>query len=152
MQHFDLSPLYRSTIGFDRVASLLDSFKNIDIESSGFPPYDIIRHDENRYQITIALAGFSKDDLDIEVKENVLTVRGEKVSDIKNQDREILHKGIAERNFVRRFQLADYVEVKSADLKNGLLHIELAREIPEAMKTRTIKIGSDDTLIESKAE
>lgn len=151
MAHFDLTPLYRSTIGFDRVASILDSFANLDTEVSGFPPYDIVRLDDNAYRITLALAGFSREDLDIEVKENTLTIKGEKQASGDKNSNEMLHRGIAGRNFVRRFQLADYVEVKAANLENGLLHVDLERVLPEAMKPRTIEINDKSKLLEGKA-
>ncbi|MEM7619040.1 MAG: Hsp20 family protein [Pseudomonadota bacterium] len=151
MKHFDLTPLYRSTVGFDRVASILDSFAKVDLEPTGFPPYDIIRRNENDYRITLAVSGFSRQELDIEARENTLTIKGSKTAEERNEGHTMLHKGIAGRNFVRRFQLADYVEVKSAQLENGLLHIDLAREIPEAMKPRSINIEDKNTLIEDKA-
>ena len=137
--HFDFAPLYRSTIGFERLAQLLDSAAGLDTES-GFPPYNIERLAENAYRITMAVAGFSADEIKIEAKENLLTVRGEKKSEEK--EREYLHRGIAARNFERRFQLADYVEVTGADLKDGLLHVELVRNLPERMKPRAIQIGA----------
>lgn len=135
----DLSPLYRSTIGFDHLGQLLDQFTSSDGDS-GFPPYNIERLAENEYRISMAVAGFGDADLNIEVKEGMLTVRGEKQAQAK--DREYLHRGIAARNFERRFRLADHVEVTGATLENGLLHVDLKREIPEAMKPRTIKIGN----------
>ena len=139
MRPFDLTPLYRSTIGFDHLASLLDSITTLEGETNGYPPYNIERLAENEYRITMAVAGFGEDDINIELKENALTVRGEKIGESK--DTEFLHRGIATRTFERRFQLADHVEVTGADLENGLLHIDLARELPEAMKPRTIAIG-----------
>ncbi len=153
MAHFDLTPLYRSTVGFDHIASLLDSFSNLSNEQSGFPPYNITLEGENVYRISIALAGFSEKDLDIEVKENTLTIKGEQVAEKDDNSTQTLHRGIAARNFVRRFQLADHVEVKDAKLVNGLLHIDLVREIPEAMKPRKIEIGAanNDKLIEGQA-
>ena len=140
MRHFDLSPLYRSTVGFDRLFSLLDQVGNGESAPS-YPPYNIERTDENAYRITIAVAGFSDGDLAIESKENVLTVRGDKTAQDGAEKREILHQGIAARAFERRFQLADYVQVTGASLENGLLHIDLVREIPEAKKPRQIAIG-----------
>src|SRR5260221_5339027 len=139
MRSFDLNPLYRSTVGFDRLFGLLDSLSG-DTRSDTYPPYNIERTGENSYRISMAVAGFGQDDLPLEAKENVLTVKGEKKTD--GDDKEVLYRGIASRAFERRFQLADYVEVKGADLVNGLLHIDLVREIPEAMKPRTIAIGS----------
>jgi molecular chaperone IbpA len=137
--HFDFAPLYRSTIGFERLAQLLDSASGLDNDTS-YPPYDIERLAENAYRITMAVAGFSRDEIKIEAKEGSLWVRGEKKADDK--ERQYLHRGIAARNFERRFQLADYVEVAGADLQDGLLHIELVRNLPERMKPRTIAIGS----------
>ncbi|GLK57290.1 molecular chaperone IbpA [Methylopila capsulata] len=139
MRQFDLTPLYRSTVGFDRLFSLLDNVAGGEA-APGYPPYNIERTDENAYRITVAVAGFAEKDLAIEVKENALSVRGEK----QPEDRkgEVLHQGIAARAFERRFQLADHVQVTGANLENGLLHIELVREVPEAKKPRAIPIGS----------
>jgi molecular chaperone IbpA len=139
MRTFDLSPLYRSTVGFDRLFNLLDSVTNG--ESQPYPPYNIERTGDNAYRVTMAVAGFGENDLDIQAKENVLTVRGEK-KEKDEEGREVLYRGIAARAFERRFQLADHVEVTGATLENGLLHIDLVREIPEAMKPRKIAIGS----------
>ena len=138
MRPFDFSPLYRSTIGFDRLAHLIDGLSSSN-EDGGYPPYNIERLGENSYRITMAVAGFARDDVAVEVKETTLTVRGEKKPE--EGQREYLHRGIAQRGFERRFQLADYVEVTGADLKDGLLHIDLKRNIPERMKPRTIAIG-----------
>lgn len=137
MRHFDFAPLYRSTIGFDRIAQLLDQMGTTD--ESAYPPYNIERLAENEYRITMAVAGFTDNEIKIEVKEQSLTVRGEKAAEDK--ERHFLHRGIAARSFERRFQLADYVEVKGADLKDGLLHVDLQRNIPERMKPRTVPIG-----------
>ena len=137
MRRLDLTPRYRSTVGFDQLASVLAQLSNIDTEN-GFPPYNIERLGDNTYRITMAVAGFGEGDLTIEVKEGTLIVRGEKKSEDKV--RQYIHQGIAARNFERRFRLADYVEVSSASLENGLLHIDLKRELPEAMKPRTITI------------
>ncbi len=139
MRSFDLSPLYRSTVGFDRLFSLLDQ----GLESTGpsYPPYNIERTGENAYRITVAVAGFSEQDLSIETRQNTLVIRGEKQAKGEDQKSEMLYQGIAARAFERVFQLADYVEVKGADLQNGLLHVDLVREIPEAMKPRQIPIG-----------
>jgi molecular chaperone IbpA len=140
MRQFDLSPLYRSTVGFDRLFSLLDGAAGGDAAVPGYPPYNIERTDENAYRITVAVAGFSEQDLAIEVKENTLTIKGEKRAEERKS--EILHQGIAARAFERRFQLADHVQATGANLENGLLHVELVREVPEAKKPRTIAIGS----------
>lgn len=141
MRSFDLSPLYRSTVGFDRLVSMLDR-SGLDAGTNAYPPYNIERTGENAYRVTIAVAGFSEADLSIEAKENVLTVKGEKRDETDARPTEMLYQGIAARAFERVFNLADYVEVKAARLEKGLLHIELVREVPEAMKPRTISITS----------
>jgi molecular chaperone IbpA len=141
MRTFDLNPLYRSTVGFDRMFSLLDSLSGSDGTTPTYPPYNIERTGENAYRVTMAVAGFGQDDLNIEAKEDVLTVKGEKKNEESGKETEFLYRGIASRAFERRFQLADHVEVKGASLENGLLHVDLVREIPEAMKPRTIAIG-----------
>lgn len=153
MRHFDLSPLYRSTVGFDRLFSLLDQASGVE-NAPTYPPYNIERTAENAYRISIAVAGFAEGDLSIEAKENALTVRGDKQAGDGAAQREVLHQGIAARAFERRFQLADYVHVTGATLENGLLHIDLVREIPEAKKPRLIPIGAASTakVIESKAD
>jgi molecular chaperone IbpA len=140
MRSFDLSPLYRSTVGFDRMFNLLDSVGGLETSAPTYPPYNIERTGENEYRVTMAVAGFGEDDLSIEAKENTLTVKGEK-SETEEKENQFLYRGIAARAFERRFQLADHVEVKGATLENGLLHVDLVREIPEAMKPRTIAIG-----------
>jgi molecular chaperone IbpA len=143
MRTFDLAPLYRSTVGFDRLFSLLDQqVGGFDGTAPGYPPYNIERTDENAYRVTVAVAGFTENELSIEVKENTLTIRGEKQAKDEGKDGEVLYQGIAARAFERRFQLADHVEVKGASLENGLLHVDLKREIPEAMKPRQIAIGT----------
>jgi molecular chaperone IbpA len=138
MRTIDFSPLYRSVVGFDRLASLLET-ATADA-ATGYPPYNIERTDENAYRIDIAVAGFRSDELGVEVKENLLTVQGRKAA---NDDaRKYLHRGLAERNFERRFQLADYVVVTDANLADGLLSIALKRELPEALKPRRIEISA----------
>ena len=152
MRQYDLTPLYRSTIGFDRLGSLLDTLGSFDGEAPSYPPYNIERVGENDYRISMAVAGFGENDLTIEVKENTLAVRGEKLTE--NEDATYLHRGIASRSFERRFQLADHVVVKGANLENGLLHIDLVRELPEAKKPPTVPIASNGTkakVIDSKA-
>jgi molecular chaperone IbpA len=145
---FDLAPLYRSTIGFDRLASMLDDLSAF--EAPAYPPYNIEKLGEDEYRITMAVAGFSEDDLNIELKQNTLTISGKKSERAENSG-EVLHQGIASRAFERRFQLADFVEVRGASLENGLLHVTLKREIPEAMKPRTIAIsGKGPKSIEGK--
>ena len=152
MRTFDLSPLYRSTVGFDRLFSMLDQAAGFESGGSPYPPYNIERTGENAYRVTIAVAGFSEGELSIESKENTLAVKGEKQAKSETQQSEVLYQGIAGRAFERVFQLADYVEVKSAVLENGLLHIDLVRELPEAMKPRTIAIkGHNGKVVEAKS-
>jgi len=148
MRTIDLTPLYRSVVGFDRLADLLDAASSE--AATGYPPYNIERTGENEYRIEIAVAGFKPEDLNIEVKENLLTVQGRKPA---NEDaKRYLHRGLAERNFERRFQLADFVVVTEANLADGLLSVALKRELPEALKPRRIEIGSGakSTLIEGE--
>jgi molecular chaperone IbpA len=140
MRHVDFSPLYRSTVGFDRLFNLLDN-RNFADQSQSYPPYNIERTGENTYRITMAVAGFDETELSIEFQAHALTVKGEKTEDDGADQSEYLYRGIAKRAFERRFQLADHVEVRAAHLKNGLLHIDLVREIPEAMKPRRIEIA-----------
>jgi len=149
MRTFDLAPLYRSTVGFDRLFSLLDQASGVDGSVPGYPPYNIERTDENTYRVTIAVAGFTESELSIVMKENTLTVRGEKNREEKAG--EVLYQGIAARAFERVFQLADFVQVKGAALENGLLHVDLVREIPEAKKPRSIPISANGKTIEGKA-
>ncbi|WP_270796060.1 Hsp20 family protein [Aeromonas sp. QDB11] len=136
MRSIDFSPLYRSAIGFDRLANLIESAASHG--NAGYPPYNIEQLGDNDYRISMAVAGFTQEELELSFQENLLTVKGNKQADT---GRNYLYQGIAERGFERRFQLADYVRVKGADLKNGLLHIELVREVPEAMKPRKIEIN-----------
>src|SRR3954464_3474611 len=137
MRHFDLAPLYRNTVGFDRLFSMLDQLVSVDSTPS-YPPYNIEGTGENAYRISLAVAGFTDRDLSIEVKESTLAIRGEKTAEEKA---DVLYQGIAARSFERRFQLADGVQVTGASLENGLLHLDLVREIPEAKKPRRIEIG-----------
>ena len=136
MRSIDFSPLYRSAIGFDRLANLIESAASNG--NAGYPPYNIEQLGDNDYRISMAVAGFTQEELELSFQENLLTVKGNKQADT---ERHYLYQGIAERGSERRFQLADYVRVKGADLKNGLLHIDLAREVPEAMKPRKIEIN-----------
>ena len=147
MVHFDLTPLYRTTVGFDRLGSLFDTLGSLDKDAPSYPPYNIELVDENAYRITMAVAGFGSDDLHVEAKENTLTIRGDKQSE---EESTFLHRGIAARSFERRFQLADYVVVKGAGLENGLLRVDLVRELPEAMKPRSIPIATKG--VETKSE
>jgi molecular chaperone IbpA len=141
MRTFDFAPLYRSTVGFDRLFSMLDQVGGVESAPS-YPPYNIERTGENAYRITVAVAGFAEPELSLEVNDNTLTIRGEK--QVREEGKsEVLYQGIAARAFERRFQLADYVQVKGASLENGLLHVDLEREIPEAKKPRQIPIGTD---------
>jgi len=151
MRHFDLSPLYRSTVGFDRLAQLMDSV-TADIDS-GYPLYNIERTADAEYRITMAVAGFTPDEIKVDVKESTLSVRGEKKPEEGEGERRYLHRGIAARSFERRFQLADYVEVKAAELKDGLLNIDLVRNLPERMRPRTvpISVGGERQQIETAA-
>lgn len=139
MRNFDFTPLYRSAIGFDRMANLLDNLSRAEQNQPSYPPYNIELTGEDKYRITMAVAGFDQAELTIEVNQNNLTVSANKAAD--DQQRTYLHQGIAARSFERRFQLADHVQVKSANYENGLLHIDLQRVIPESMKPRTIPIG-----------
>jgi len=141
MRTFDLSPLYRNTVGFDRLFSLLDSVGGVDAAPT-YPPYNIERTGENTYRITVAVAGFTEAELGIEVKENALTLKGEKAAVEQTDNAQVLYRGIAARAFERRFQLADHMEVKGAVLENGLLHVDLVRNIPEAKKPRSIPIAT----------
>ena len=155
MRTFDFAPLYRSTVGFDRMFSMLDQLGGVDNGAQSYPPYNIERTGENTYRITVAVAGFAEADLSLEAKENTLTIRGEKQAKNPETAGEVLYQGIAARAFERRFQLADYVQVKGASLENGLLHVDLAREIPEAMKPRQIPINGGNTsprIVEAKAQ
>jgi molecular chaperone IbpA len=141
MVNFNYSPLFRSTVGYDNLAGLFDSVRRLDTKQDNFPPYNIELTGEDTYRISMAVAGFEQSELNVEAKENLLTITGKKHKE--NADKKYLYHGIAARSFERRFQLADHVKVTNARLENGLLHVELAREIPEAMKPRTIEITSD---------
>jgi molecular chaperone IbpA len=154
MRTFDLSPLYRSTVGFDRLFSLLDKTSGFEVGGGPtYPPYNIERTGENSYRVMIAVAGFSESELAIEAKENTLTVKGEKLPDADARQSELLYQGIAARAFERVFRLADFVEVKAAKLQNGLLHIDLVRELPETMKPRVIRIDATQNgkVVDAKA-
>jgi len=146
MRSYDLTPFYRSTIGFDRLFSLLDQATD---SSPGYPPYNIERTGENAYRISVAVSGFAEGELSIVAKENTLTIKGEKTANENTKDQsEVLYRGIAARAFERVFQLADHVLVKNASLENGLLHVDLVREIPEAKKPRSIPINGGTKVIE----
>ena len=150
MTTIDFTPLFRSAIGFDRLATALESAHRS--EAGGYPPYNIEVTGQDKYRISMAVAGFAGPDLDIQVKESILTVSGSRKDENKDTERRFLYRGIATRNFERQFQLADYVKVVDARLEDGLLHIDLVREIPEAMKPRTIEIRSEEgRVIENKS-
>lgn len=138
MNRIDLTPLYRSSVGFDRFGTLLDAAFQTEKNATGYPPYNIEVVEENSYAITIAAAGFKQDEMDIQVENGVLTIRGKKAND---ENRKFLHQGIASRSFERKFNLADHIEVTNADLQDGLLTISLVKEVPEAMKPKSIAIN-----------
>ena len=148
MRTYDFSPLFRSSVGFDRLAQLMDSARD---DAPSYPPYNIERTGEDTYRITMAVAGFAENDIEITAQENALTVVGKQPKD--EAPKSLLYRGIAGRPFQRRFELAEYIRVTGASLENGLLHIELVREVPEAVKPRTIKIGSgvEQKAVEQKA-
>jgi len=141
MRSYDLTPLYRNTVGFDRIFDLLDNVGKV--EAGGYPPYNIERIEEDDYQITLAVAGFGEEDIDITLHENALTIVGKRPTGDEN--RTYLHQGIAGRSFERRFQLAEHVKIDGASLVNGLLNIALKRELPEAKKPRKITINGGET-------
>ena len=149
MRSFDFAPYYRSTVGFDRLFSMLDQVGGVEGSAPSYPPYNIARTGENDYRISVAVAGFTDADLAIEAKENTLTLRGEERNG-EEKSGDVLYQGIAARTFERSFELADYVKVKGASLENGLLHVDLMREIPEAMKPRAIPIATSSKLLEVK--
>ncbi|MEN7343673.1 MAG: Hsp20 family protein [Pseudomonadota bacterium] len=149
MKTIDLTPLYRNSVGFDRMAALLDNALRSESAGAGYPPYNIEVTGEDRYAVTLAVAGFGEGDLDVSVEKGVLTVRGRKQDET---ERKFLHQGIANRTFERKFNLADYVEVVNASLDNGLLTISLKKEIPDAMKPRSIAINGNNVLSHDKNE
>ena len=149
MSNYDLSPFYRSTVGFDRLFSMLDRVAGGEQNAPTYPPYNIERTGENAYRITLAVAGFAEDELSVETRESTLTVRGSKETTQKDEKRDLLYQGIAARAFERRFQLADHVVVTGAASENGLLHIDRVREVPEAQKPRTIAINKGAKTIQS---
>ncbi len=149
MRPYDFSPLYRSFVGFDRMAGLIDAAAQQASTGNSYPPYNIAQISDDAYRIELAVAGFGEDELSIESHENVLTITGNKTPMADNDDAEYLHRGIAERGFERRFQLADHVLVTGAEMKHGLLVVSLKRELPEALKPRKIAIN-DGKLIQPK--
>ncbi len=148
MRRFDLAPLYRATVGFDQIADMMDRVLTDNQSAPSYPPYNIEKTADDAWRISIAVAGFSEDDLSVEVRENALFVAAKKSDD--GEDKTYLHRGIANRAFERRFALADHVRVSGASHVNGMLHIDLVREVPEALKPRQIAISSGETL-EAKA-
>lgn len=149
MRSFDFSPLYRSTVGFDRLANIVETMLSSD-NAPSYPPYNIEKMGDDAYRISLAVAGFTENDIEIETCDGILTVRGRQAAKAESPERQFLHRGIAERSFERRFQLADHVRVQGATLAHGLLHIDLLREAPEALKPRRIPIGQ--TLSQLTAE
>lgn len=149
MRHTDFTPFYRSAIGFDRLFQMLDQATGFDNEA-GYPPYNIERTGENAYRITLAVAGFDPAELKVEVKEQTLSISGEKAPDAK--DKTYLHRGIAARSFERRYQLADHIDVVGADMSNGLLHVDLVRNVPERMKPRQVAIGASEASVPKQIE
>ncbi|MFK8011740.1 MAG: Hsp20 family protein [Marinicellaceae bacterium] len=145
--NLDLTPLFRTSVGFDRMAQMMNQAHRIDRSNASYPPYNIETLDENKYQITLALAGFSQNDLEITSEENTLVIRGKTNNDV---ERKYLHRGIATRSFERKFQLADHVKVTTAEMENGLLHVQLMKEVPEAMKPRKIEINKDSKILEDR--
>ena len=151
MTTFDFSPLFRTSVGYDRLASLLNSATRLE-QGAGFPPYNIQKAGDDRYRITMAVAGFSQDELNITTENNRLVITGEKAEEKETEENAFLYRGIATRSFERRFNLAEHVKVTGAAMDNGLLHIELEREIPEAMKPRNIESGTSGNLLEGEAQ
>ena len=148
MRTFDFAPFYRSTVGFDRMFTMLDQLGGAENATPNYPPYNITRSGEDAYCISVAVAGFAEADLSIEAKENRLTIRGEKQTSNEEKTVEVLYQGISGRTFERSFHLAEHMQVKGASLKHGLLHVDLVRAIPEAMKSRAIPIASSSALLE----
>jgi molecular chaperone IbpA len=144
MRNFDLAPLYRATVGFDQIADMMDRVLSSDVSQPTYPPYDIEKTSEDTYRISLAVAGFTDEELSVEMRENALIVAARKADEAET--RTFLHRGIAKRAFERRFHLADHVQVTGASHENGMLHIDLKREIPEALKPRRIEITNGDTL------
>lgn len=144
MRNFDLAPLYRATVGFDQLAEMMDRVLSADVNQSTYPPYNIEKTDDDSYRISVAVAGFSADELSVEVRDGALIVSARKAE--SDENRTFLHRGIATRAFERKFQLADHVKVTGASHADGMLHIDLAREVPEALKPRRIEIARSDTV------
>ncbi|MBL8642667.1 MAG: Hsp20 family protein [Rhodospirillaceae bacterium] len=143
MRTFDLSPLFRATVGFDNLSRIFDTVTRLDEAQVSYPPYNIAKNGADNYRITFAVAGFGESDIDVQVENNTLTVKGKSAAD--TEDVTYLHRGIAGRSFERRFELADHIQVVGARMENGLLHIDLKREIPEALKPRRVQVASGST-------
>ncbi|MEE4350072.1 MAG: Hsp20 family protein [Pacificimonas sp.] len=150
MRTIDLTPLYRTTVGFDRLAAMLDAVTAHDAGAAGYPPYNIEKTGEDAYRITLAVAGFAESELSVESRDGQLLVTGRKADAQDGEGRTFLHRGIAERAFERRFQLADHVKPVGAVVENGMLHVELVREVPEALKPRRIAINGGQKAIENR--
>lgn len=152
MRTYDFAPLYRSTVGFDRLASMMDRAMTVDVNTNGYPPYNIEKTGENDYRISVAVAGFSDDELSIEMRDGQLVISAKKAEVEAEPTDEVtyLHRGIAARTFEKRFHLADHVRAKGAKIENGILHVELIRELPEALKPRRIEIADGSKTIEAK--
>lgn len=151
MRTYDFAPLYRSTVGFDRLAHMLDRALTTDVGTNSYPPYNIEKSDENSYKISVAVAGFSEDELTVEMRDGQLVVAAKKAEKPEGEEVSFLHQGIASRAFEKRFQLADHVRAVGATTQDGLLHIDLEREVPEALKPRRIEIANNVKTIEAKA-
>ncbi len=151
MRNFDFSPLYRSTVGFDHFADMIDRAFTGDVGQNTYPPFNIEKTAEDAYRISIAVAGFTEDDLNVETRDNQLLVSARKSGEPKDESTTYLHRGIAQRTFEKRFQLADHVIVTGATVENGMLHVDLTREMPEALKPRKIAIGSPKSITSKKA-
>lgn len=151
MRNYDFAPLYRSTVGFDRLASMLDRALSADASPSSYPPYNIEKSDENEYRISIAVAGFSEDELNVEMRDGQLVVSAKKAEAKSEENVNYLHRGIAARAFEKRFQMADHVRATGAKTENGLLHIDLVREVPESLKPRRIEITKSIKTINAKS-
>lgn len=151
MRTYDFAPLYRSTVGFDRLASMVDRAMSVDVSTKGYPPYNIEKTDENDFRISVAIAGFSEDDLLIEMRDGQLVISAKKAEAEETGQVTYLHRGIASRAFEKRFHLADHVRAIGASTENGILHVEMVREVPEALKPRRIEITGTGKTIEAKS-
>ena len=151
MRNYDFAPLYRSTVGFDRLATMLDRALTSDVGTNTYPPYNIEKASDDEYRITVAVAGFSEDELTVEMRDAQLVISAKKADSDSEDTQVFLHRGIATRAFEKRFQLADHVRAVNAESKDGLLHIDLVREVPEALKPRRIEIVNKAKVIEGKS-